>query len=156
MTTKRTSGLNAKEAKLTRTVFLRKGRPSPKTITEMAESTWPKNPKALSWTRNSLRKLLKLGILEQVRPGTYAFTPNGREIAHLAAAIAPKTPGRKRGTAVAVASTPAPVEATTVVAEAPAPVEAAPAPVPTAEDIDNMAASLSESAEVIAAMAAVG
>jgi hypothetical protein len=176
MTKRATNGLNAKEAKLLGSVFLRPGKPSPKTIAEMAEIVWPEKAKAKanSWVRNSLRKIVKLGILEPVEPGTYDFTPEGRELAKLAVVDAPQTPGPKpKGkakkpaepdtfTALAVqvfqAAPEAVVEAP-VVAPATSTPEAAPAPAPasiiapepTVDEVDAILADVAPVAEPTAA-----
>ena len=79
-----TKQLNAKEEKVL-SVFLRRGRPTPKTISEMAKECWGRGrgmtfARATSWVRNSIRRLVALALLEQVDRGTYRLTDIGREL----------------------------------------------------------------------------
>lgn len=86
MTTRMTDKLNAKETRVL-SVFLRRGRPTPKTINDLAKECWGRGrgmtfERATSWVRNSLRRLVRLSVLEQVDTGTYQITELGRELAH--------------------------------------------------------------------------
>jgi hypothetical protein len=61
-------------------VFAGKGRPSAKTIGQMAEGAFPtlKVAQANSWTRNSLRRLVRAGFLTKLERGRYVITAAGR------------------------------------------------------------------------------
>jgi repressor of nif and glnA expression len=76
--------LNAKEQKVL-AVFLRRGRPAPKTIAEIAGECWSRGrgmttARAQSWVRNSLRRLVSASLLERCATGTYEITDIGREL----------------------------------------------------------------------------
>ena len=78
--------LNAKEARVL-AAFLRRGRPTPRTIADLAKECWGSGrgmttARATSWVRNSLRKLVDNSILVQVERGTYQITDFGRKLAH--------------------------------------------------------------------------
>lgn len=51
-----------------------------RTISDLADKLWPSKSKAKrrSWTRNSLRRPFKLGLIKKVDEGTYALTPKGK------------------------------------------------------------------------------
>ena len=76
--------LNAKEQRVL-SVFLRRGRPTPKTISELASECWGRGrgmttARANSWVRNNLRRLVNSSLLERCEAGTYAITDIGREL----------------------------------------------------------------------------
>jgi len=88
MTRHATTKLNSKESKVL-AAFCSQGRPAPKTISDLAATCFPKqsDARANSWTRNSLRRLVKCAMLEGVDRGTYEVTDLGREYARVEALV---------------------------------------------------------------------
>lgn len=85
MTTRARNELNVKEGRVL-SQFVKPGRPTPKTIAELAKACWPGGRgmtavRANSWVRNSLRRLVVAALVEQVERGTYQITDLGREAA---------------------------------------------------------------------------
>jgi len=73
--------LNTKERKVLAAFMAKKGRPTPLTIAEMAKGAFTtlKASMANSWTRNSLRRLVRGGMLSKEERGKYLITPTGRQ-----------------------------------------------------------------------------
>lgn len=79
---KELSDLNQKEI---RVLMFANGEGSGKrpevTITEMAEGCWKSKSKAVSnsWTRNSLRRLVRTGMIEKLERGLYQISVSARK-----------------------------------------------------------------------------
>lgn len=71
--------LNDKEMKVMK-VFPLKGDRETFTITDLAKGAWPTNTqgKSNSWTRNSLRRLVRGGFIEKLKRGSYRISVKGR------------------------------------------------------------------------------
>jgi hypothetical protein len=87
--------LNNKERKLLN-CFKTSGKREALTIKELADACWKKrvgNERANSWVRNSLRNLIRAGLLEKVDAGTYRQSAKGRAMVKEveACTIAPPT-----------------------------------------------------------------
>ncbi len=79
--------LNDKEMKVM-SVFSLKGERESLTITQLAKGAWPTNTqgKSNSWTRNSLRRLVRGGFIEKLKRGLYRISIKGRNRMEKAAA----------------------------------------------------------------------